>query len=298
MRIQTLNSDYEILRMAESGERLDVLIARDEKHPEKGKCMLVVLKQDSDIHKFLPFLAAQQENAPYDDFLGYFPREGRLYIVFRFYDFMTLSERLSSDTGFEERVMIAGNILRRIVILNLPTYLQYEVLGEGNILAEKNGDIRFSYGFHELDRFDSITDRDVIERLTGVLKKIFPEELEKHSCPPLEQFFERIEKEKFPGIAAVLREYDITARAALTLQEAGKIRPKSFGFRLWEKIKKLVRGLKYLLLALVIGALVGYLVYTIRYPSKKAEEAMNYKAIGTLTIGETAGQDAGGQTGE
>ena len=44
--------------------------------------------------------------------------------------------------------------------------------------------------------------------------------------------------------------------------------------------------------------LVGYLVYTIRYPSKKAEEAMNYKAIGTLTIGETAGQDAGGQTGE
>lgn len=172
------------------------------------------------------------------------------------------------------------------------------MLGEGNILAGKNGDIRFSYGFHELDRFDSITDRDVIERLTGVLKKIFPEELEKHSCPPLEQFFERIEKVKFPGIAAVLREYDITARAALTLQEAGKIRPKSFGFRLWEKIKKLVRGLKYLLLALVIGALVGYLVYTIRYPSKKAEEAMNYKAIGTLTIGETAGQDAGGQTGE
>ena len=48
----------------------------------------------------------------------------------------------------------------------------------------------------------------------------------------------------------------------------------------------------------MIGALVGYLVYTIRYPSKKAEEAMNYKAIGTLTIGETAGQDAGGQTGE
>lgn len=280
------------------GNRLDVLIARDEKHPEKGKCMLVVLKQDADIHKFLPFLAAQQENAPCDDFLGYFPREGRLYIVFRFYDYMTLSERLSSDTGFEERVMIAGNILRRIVILNLPTYLQYEVLGEGNILAGKNGDIRFSYGFHELDRFDSITERDVIERLTGVLKKIFPEELEKHSCPPLEQFFERIEKEKFPGIAAVLREYDITARAALTLQEAGKIRPKSFGFRLWEKIKKLVRGLKYLLLALVIGALVGYLVYTIRYPSKKAEEAMNYKAIGTLTIGETAGQDAGGQTGE
>lgn len=72
MRIQTLNSDYEILRMANPGNGWDVLIARDEKHPEKGKCMLVVLKQDADIHKFLPFLAAQQENAPYDDFLGIF----------------------------------------------------------------------------------------------------------------------------------------------------------------------------------------------------------------------------------
>ena len=101
--------------------------------------MLVVLKQDADIHKFLPFLAAQQENAPYDDFLGYFPREGRLYIVFRFYDYMTLSERLSSDTGFEERVMIAGNILRRIVILNLPTYLQYEVLGKEIFWQERMG---------------------------------------------------------------------------------------------------------------------------------------------------------------
>ena len=62
MRIQTLNRDYEILRIAESGERMDVLIARDEKHPEEGKCMLVILKQETDIHRFLPFLAAQQEN--------------------------------------------------------------------------------------------------------------------------------------------------------------------------------------------------------------------------------------------
>lgn len=54
------------------GNRLDVLIARDEKHPEKGKCMLVVLKQDADIHKFLPFLAAQQENAPYEIFWDIF----------------------------------------------------------------------------------------------------------------------------------------------------------------------------------------------------------------------------------
>ena len=88
MRIQTLNRDYEILRMAESGERMDVLIARDEKHPEEGKCMLVILKQETDIHRFLPFLAAQQENDPFDDFMGYFPRDGRLYIVFRFSDLM------------------------------------------------------------------------------------------------------------------------------------------------------------------------------------------------------------------
>lgn len=298
MRIQTLNRDYEILRMAESGERMDVLIARDEKHPEEGKCMLVILKQETDIHRFLPFLAAQQENDPFDDFMGYFPRDGRLYIVFRFSDLMPLRERLSQDTGFEERIMIAGNILKRLVFLHLPAYFQYEVLGEGNILAGENGDIRFSYVFHEPDRFENVTEQEITERLTGVLKNIFREELEKHSCPPLETFFERLEEDSFSGMATVLKEYEAAAREALILQAAGEIRPKSFGFRLWEKIKKVISYLKYLLLILVMGALIGYLVYTIRHPSNKAAEAMNYKSIGTLTIGETEGQGAAGQTGE
>lgn len=103
MRIQTLNRDYEILQMAESGERMDVLIARDERHPEDGKCMLIVLKQKWDIYRFLPFLADQEENKPFDDFMGYFPRDGYLYMVFRFYEYAHLSDRLSVDAGLVER---------------------------------------------------------------------------------------------------------------------------------------------------------------------------------------------------
>mgnify|MGYP006914195055 CR=1 FL=1 len=57
------------------------------------------------------------------------------------------------------RSMIAGNILKRLVFLHLPAYFQYEVLGEGNILAAENGDIRFSYVFHEPDRFENVTGR-------------------------------------------------------------------------------------------------------------------------------------------
>ena len=83
MRIQTLNRDYEILQITESGERMDIMIARDEKHPQEGKCMLLVLKQREDIYKYLPFLARQKENTPFEDFLGYFPRDGYLYLVFR-----------------------------------------------------------------------------------------------------------------------------------------------------------------------------------------------------------------------
>ena len=107
MRIQTLNRDYEILQMAESGERMDVLIARDERHPEDGKCMLT-------------FLADQEENKPFDDFMGYFPRDGYLYMVFRFYEYAHLSDRLSVDAGLVERILLAGNVLRRIVFCIFP----------------------------------------------------------------------------------------------------------------------------------------------------------------------------------
>ena len=63
-------------------------------------------------------------------------------------------------------------------------------------------------------------------------------------------------------------------------------------------MKKIASCLKYVLLIAVMGALAGYLIYTIRYPSRKGEEVVNYRSIGTLTIGETAGADNGAQTGE
>ncbi|WP_294336030.1 hypothetical protein [uncultured Clostridium sp.] len=298
MRIQTLNRDYEILQMAESGERMDVLIARDERHPEDGKCMLIVLKQKGDIYRFLPFLADQEENEPFDDFMGYFPRDGYLYMVFRFYEYAHLSDRLSVDTGLVERILLAGNVLRRIVFLHLPLYFQYEVLEKNNLLAGENGEVRFSYHFHDLDRFLDVTREEVTERLENILKDIFGEELETHSCPPIAEFLEQMCSKPFPGEAAILKQYEAAAHAALKLQEKGELKPKGLGFRIWERVKKIASCLKYVLLIAVMGALVGYLIYTIRYPSHKEEEVVNYRSIGTLTIGETDGADNGAQTGE
>lgn len=298
MRIQTLNRDYEILQMAESGERMDVLIARDERHPEDGKCMLIVLKQKGDIYRFLPFLADQEENKPFDDFMGYFPRDGYLYMVFRFYEYAHLSDRLSVDAGLVERILLAGNVLRQIVFLHLPLYFQYEVLEENNLLTGENGEVRFSYHFHELDRFSDVTREEVTERLGNILKDIFREELETHSCPPMEEFLEQMCSKPFPGEAAILKQYEAAAHAALKLQEKGELKPKGLGFRIWERVKKIASCLKYVLLIAVMGALVGYLIYTIRYPSRKGEEVVNYRSIGTLTIEETAGADNGAQTGE
>ena len=298
MRIQTLNRDYEILQITESGERMDIMIARDEKHPQEGKCMLLVLKQREDIYKYLPFLARQKENTPFEDFLEYFPRDGYLYLVFRYYEYTRLSERLSADAGFEERLVLAGNILKRLIFLNLQLYFQYEALEEGNLLAGENGEIRFLYQLKEPDRFDDLTANEVSERLHAIFCTIFRQELEQHSCPPIEDFLEKLRTEAFPGLTACLKEFETAAGKAKELKDRGEIKPDGWGFRMWKRIKKLCSVLKYILLIAVLGALIGYLIYTIRYPSYKAEEAVNYRSIGTLTIGETTEADDGGQTGE
>ena len=114
----------------------------------------------------------------------------------------------------------------------------------------------------------------------------------------MEEFLEQMCSKPFPGEAAILKQYEAAAHAALKLQEKGELKPKGLGFRIWERVKKIASCLKYVLLIAVMGALVGYLIYTIRYPSRKGEEVVNYRSIGTLTIEETAGADNGAQTGE
>ena len=288
MRIQTLSKDYEILRIVETDARKDILIARDTGQQKTEKYLLVALKQGKDIQRFIPFCAEQKKNKPFDDFMEYFPRDGFLYLVFRYYDCPSLKKRLEEDeVPLMERLQIIRSMIHRMVYLNIPLYLQYEALQDTNLLVDESGTVYFNYCFTDPDRFESIGTMEIWNRITDILTTVFAVELADQSCPPLELFITKVGTGTFSNALEMLRSYEEVYRELQSLKEQNAIKPRSLGFRLWDRIKKIFKYLKYLLLVLVVGALLFYLILTVKTPQYETGDVLNYHYIGTLEIRET-----------
>lgn len=285
MRIQTLNRNYEILQRAKSSERMEILIAMDVNDPGEGKCMLLVFKEERDIHRFIPFCESQKANLPFDDFLDYFPRDGFLYMVLRYHPWDTLEKRLEGEMlHLGERLEIIRSLFQQMVFKHLPLYLQYEALSRENLLVDKNQTVSFHYFLREPDRFESVCQEHIWSRISMILREVFSLELENHSCPSLEIFLKRVEKQEVSGYMELLNQYETVYQELMALQEENLLKPQSFGFRLWGRIRKLFQYLTGVLFLVVVVVLLWYLIKTIRNPEYQAGEVINYQSIGTQRI--------------
>lgn len=293
MRIQTLSRDYEIIQILQRDERKECLIVKTADLAKTEKYMFMILKQKEDIRRFVSFCADLKENKAFDDFLDFFPRDGHLYMLYRYYDCESLEERALADgVSLKERLSIARNMIQRMVFLNTPLYLQYEALDWSNLRADENGMVYFNYRFFDMEKFGQVSVSDIWNRISEILTHLFAEELENESCPSLEHLIEQIEAEKFKNYMELLQTYEPIYKELLALHEKNEIKPRALGFRIWERLKAIAKRLKYVAMLLVIGALLWYLADTIINPSYGGGDVLNYKSIGTLEIREQTGQSA------
>lgn len=286
MRIRTLDKSYEVLLRLSEDRRIRTVTAKEDSHPEKDLFLLTELKQKKDIHAFLPFCQEQKGNRPFDDFVEYFSLNGSLFLVFRYYEGQNIREWLSEyKVPLKERLRLGESLFKRLIFLNPPLYLQYEALNWENLLSDKSGSVCFNYELYEPDRFSDVTKEEIWGRIEAVLTELFLEELSDESCPALEEFIEKTGKGAFASYLNAFQTYGKISREILKADEEQTLRPKSFWFRLWEKIKRLAHYVKYLLAAVLLGVLVWYLVYTVLHPAGAGEgEPVNFENIGTLEI--------------
>lgn len=291
MQIQTLNRSYEVLQRMESMEETELLIVRDNNRPELGKCMIAVLKKEENIHAFIPFCEEQRENFPFDDFLDYFPRDGCLYMVFKYYEYSSLKKRIEAGTPRKERLELVRSLLQRMVFLRLPVYLQTEALTEQNLLCDESGTVYFNFFLRNPDTLNTVCQGDVWDKLYVILKQIFAEEISDRSTPALETLITRLERKRYRNFLELLQEYEPLCRELLEKDEKKEIKPQSFGFRLWERLKKWMQKLKYVLMIAVLGVILWYLIDTIRNPEYQDGEKLDFQSIGTLEIVTNAGTE-------
>ena len=60
--------------------------------------------------------------------------------------------------------------------------------------------------------------------------------------------------------------------------------PKTFWYKLWDKIKKLINLLKKIVMIALIIASICYLIYTIIDPGKNTDNNGHFTSIGTVRI--------------
>lgn len=285
MIVRTLDRRYAVLQVLRSDERGEICVCQDLEDQGAERCLLARFRDPALNRSLLPLLTRQRLNAAFEDYLGVFSRDGDVYARFRYTDAPLLSQRLErGDFGFRERLEIGGNLLERMALLNMPSVLQLEALGEENVTVDDALRVRFNYVLSHLDNVENVDMGFVCTRLSDLLGRLFDPERAALAVPELEAYRKELEEGKFSTYVDLYAGYDRVRRALLERTPSGPAEPQTWLFRLWARIKGLARFVRPVLVGVVLIAAFCYLVYTLLQPAQPTGTPVLYDAIGTVEI--------------
>ena len=299
MIVRTPERRFVVIQVLRSDEEAEICVCRDPEDESASLYTLARLRSPALRRTLLPLLVRQQDNPSFEDYLGVFSQDGDVYARFRYTDAPLLVQRLErGGFGFRERLEMGGNLLERITLLDMPPALQFQALRDGNVTVDDALRVRFNY---TLDSADSCRSADmglIALRVGELLEKLFAAERAAKSVPELEEYLKQLEQGAFPSYLAMYAGYDQVRKALLARTLSGPVQPRTWLFRLWERIKKLRVYVRPVLAGLVLVAAFCYLVYTLLLPAQPKGTPVLFDSIGTVEIQtETAAPhgDAGAQ---
>ena len=230
-------------------------------------------------------LVRQQSNPAFEDYLGLFTQDGDLYARFRYTQAPTLRERLEQgDLSFRERLEIGGETLARMTLLNMPPQIQYEALQERNVTVDDALRVRFNYALGPMTACSNKNMGFVCLQVQELLESLFAGELQAQSVPELLPFLDELEKTGFPDYLGIYRRYDGIRKALENRTAGAPAEPRTWLFRMWDRIKSLGRFVRPVLAGLVLIAAFCYLLYTLQAPAALKGTPVTFDRIGTVEI--------------
>lgn len=285
MIVRTLERQFVVLQVLRSEENEEICVCQDLEDEGAGLYTLACFRSPALNRYLLPMLVREKLNAAFEDYLGVFSRDGEVYARFRYTDAPLLTERLErGDFGFRERLEIGGNLLERVTLLNMPPAIQFQALRDGNVTVDDALRVRFNYVLESMDNCFNADIGFVCVRVSELLRKLFAQELSARSLPELEAYLKLLEQTRFQNYLEIYAGYDKVRKALLERTLSGPAEPRTWLFRLWEKLKKLTRFVRPVLAGLVLVAAFCYLVYTLLMPAQPKGTPVLFDSIGTVEI--------------
>lgn len=295
MTIQTLRHQYYVIRRIRKTTKVEQYLCREETDEKKKKRFDIFRIREKELAKRLVlFYNDQISNTAFRDFYECFTQDGDLYMVFRHRQAVSLIDKMETEgCGFKERLAIGKKILERLLLLNIPDILAYDVLKADTVQVTKTLDVYFQYTLQEIDKIGEITRRDVFHRLAVLMETLFSREISLEITRRIPKFVAGLREGEYEDLSEVYEAY--TQMTRMLEGEMPAARPHTFLFRVWEAVKSAWKKISPLLKKLLIIALIFYIIYSLLFSGKEEKQKYDFSRIGTLEITEKGGEPEGAE---
>lgn len=283
MIIRTARNSYLVIGYIEQGIQNELCLCENTENDKR--CLLVRIMDPDQIHSSVSFLYEQDGNQAFTDFVECAVYEENLLAVFAYPQGQVLEEKLSVEyTGVAERLDVAKNILERFILQNIPAYFAARCLRPGGVWVKRNGEVSFLYDVSGVERGADFGMREVSAALCGLLERLFSVELKKETVLELQKFLKELQEDSFSDYIELYRRFLEIQQALLELPEEALATPKTWIFRVWDKVKRSFKPLKKLFAVVLFIVALAYMVWTIRTSAQPAASMDLLDHIGTLDI--------------
>lgn len=284
MVIQTISKTYRVIRTLSGSSRTEAYLCRDNQTVSDERYLLQGLTGSGLSRKIVPYFMELSSRREAGDFLDCFTNRGSLWLVFCYFNYKTLDEKMEEPFLLAERLEASRTLMERMVAQNLPFYLQYEALNLDNLTVSDTCEVFYNYLLREPELLNGCGMDEVCVRLAEFFERLFAVELEEEMSGEMKTFVSGLREKRYPGYIAVYRDYRALYDVIAMQQSEGLLRPKGWLLRMWEKFKLFLKKLwRFLYVALIIG-LVAYLIYLYVKPKDMPASRIEFNQIGTLNL--------------
>lgn len=292
MIIESMTHRYYVICRESVCETYDIYRCRELNEAAKEAYLVYCVKETELIKALARAFTGEEDFGNFEEYYECFSSCGMLCLVFCHYEQTTLARKLRDETcSLAERTAIGKKLLQRLLILDMPDFLMSEVLSVDHILVDASLSIHFRYQLEGILLAGEQRTEKIYRGMADIFTALFAEEIALEKCSEIPVFIQGLTSGEHggeaQGLLQVYQEYEALEELLAKVSGGGHIRPNTFWFRVWDKIKLAFPVVKKVVFCLVAAALAGYLIYGILFP-RYTKECLKFDAIGTLPIREDA----------
>jgi len=279
MLIRTFHNDYAVISQLGGDDTKEMYICKQYPINSMREYTVIKIKNAETAQRLVSFFTNNINQQEFTDFVEFFSSGGYMYFVYVYSSNKALANKITDDKcEFHERLEIGKNLIERMVFLNMPYVIQCDALTVNHCTVANNLTVSFNYTFADCRNFEHIGIQHVGSSLKHILNFLFRNEINLNSCRDINKYLDYLTEGTYETYIDLLYAYNEVYQKLQQKTNEEVEQPNTALFKFWEKTKVVLRVLRNILMALLIVAAVGYLVYTIIGARKPpaAQETFTY----------------------